>query len=64
MDGRDARTLAAHVEDFSDAFTIDGVSVNRSSMQPKTGGPMRVKPTGWVVDMRHDIDKDTVICRT
>ena len=36
------RTLVAHVGDFSVGFTIDGVSVKRASMQPKTsGGPMR-----------------------
>ena len=42
IDGREARTLVAHVGDFSVGFTIDGVSVKTASPQPKgVSGPMR-----------------------
>ena len=42
IDGREARTLVAHVGDFSVGFTIDGVSVKTASTQPKgVSGPMR-----------------------
>jgi hypothetical protein len=42
IDGREARTLVAHVGDFSVGFTIDAVSVKGTSTQSKsTGGPMR-----------------------
>lgn len=42
IDGREARTLVAHVGDFSVGFTIDGVSGKTSATQPKGGGgPMR-----------------------
>jgi hypothetical protein len=42
IDGREARTLVAHVGDFSVGFTIDGVSVKTASTQPKgVTGPMR-----------------------
>jgi hypothetical protein len=41
IDGREARTLVAHVGDFSVGFTIDRVSVKSASTQSKsTGGPM------------------------
>ena len=42
IDGREARTLVAHVGDFSVGFAIDGVSVKTASTQPKgVSGPMR-----------------------
>jgi hypothetical protein len=42
IDGREARTLVAHVGDFSVGFTIEGVSVKTTSTQPKAvSGPMR-----------------------
>ena len=42
VDGREARTLVAHVGDFSVGFTIDGVSVKTASPHPKgVSGPMR-----------------------
>lgn len=44
IDGREARTLVAHVGDFSVGFTIDGVSVKPASTQPKgVSGPMRCR---------------------
>jgi len=42
IDGREARTLVAHVGDFSVGFTIDCVSAKTASTQPKgVSGPMR-----------------------
>jgi len=42
IDGREARTLVAHVGDFSVGFTIDAVSVKSASAQPRAvSGPMR-----------------------
>ena len=42
IDGREARTLVAHVGDFSVGFTFDGVSVKTASPPPKgVSGPMR-----------------------
>jgi hypothetical protein len=42
IDGREARTLVAHVGDFSVGFTFDGVSVKTASPRPKgVSGPMR-----------------------
>jgi len=42
IDGREARTLVAHVGDFSVGFTIDGVSAKTASTRSKgVSGPMR-----------------------
>jgi hypothetical protein len=42
IDGREARTLVAHVGDFSVGFTFDGVSMKTASPPPKgVSGPMR-----------------------
>jgi hypothetical protein len=42
IDGREARTLVAHVGDFSVGFAIDGISVKTASPQQKgVSGPIR-----------------------